>query len=75
MRFGIKYIWHPTPTKIKHAADALNGALGASGLVTVLADHTKTGIALAASAFVLKAVSNFFTHDEKNCDINHYDVR
>lgn len=64
MRFGLKFHWKPTPVKIKHAADAINGALGASGLISVLSDHPKTAVALAASGFVLKAVSNLFAKDD-----------
>lgn len=75
MRFGIKYALYPTPDKIKRIVDAIKGGLGASGLAALLVDYPKFAIALGLATFILDAVSNFFAHDDKNCELNPYDVK
>jgi len=61
MNFGIKYIFHPTPDKIRTLGDCLLGAFGIGGSLSAVfgTHHTITGIALSIG-FLLKIASNMF---------------
>jgi hypothetical protein len=64
VRFGLQFALKPTPIVIKRVSDAINGALGASGLISVVSGYPKASIALTALGFVLKAASNLFSIDQ-----------
>ncbi len=62
MKFGVQFIFHPTPEKMRNVGDTLLSAFNVAGVSTILATHSSLGLIVMGVGYGLKIVSNMFTH-------------
>ena len=61
MKLGLKFVWQPTPAKIKSIADAVLWGMGSGGLIAAFSGYHAAGMILAIIGTLAKCASNFFS--------------
>lgn len=70
-KFGFKNYFKPTPKRIRILGDSMAGASTLAASFTIMYGSEKLGTAILITGWVGKFLSNFFTDEPTNNNVNN----